>query len=198
MLTAASVCEHGRLHLWPEVGCVEVLQIGDLPLNDGAGHFVCTGLLNNNMPLIRYRLGDSGALGESSVSCGCGRKLPLIASLEGRADDLLYTIDGRRVGRLDPVFKAKLPIRGAQIIQEALNRVRIRYVPTQAFTPDVGLSIVSRLQDRMGKVDVVLEAVHEIPRSANGKFRAVICNIPESQRRILEKRPHSATDRCLV
>jgi uncharacterized cupredoxin-like copper-binding protein len=27
-------------------------------------------------------------------------------------------------------------------------------------------------------VEVVLEAVQEIPRGANGKFRAVICNLP--------------------
>ena len=50
---------------------------------------------------------------------------------------------------------------------------------TLRLTWDVGPSIVSRLQDRMGKVDVILEAVEEIPRSANGKFRAVICNLPQ-------------------
>jgi hypothetical protein len=30
----------------------------------------------------------------------------------------------------------------------------------------------------MGPVDVVLESVAAIPRSANGKFRAVICQLP--------------------
>jgi phenylacetate-CoA ligase len=186
MVTAASECQDGRLHLWPEVGWTEVLD-QDEPASTGRGDLVCTGLLNTDMPLIRYRLGDHGMLASWGEACGCGRTLPLMASLEGRSDDLLYTMDGRTVGRLDPVFKARLPIRGAQIIQEALNRVRVRYVPTQEFTPDVGLSIVRRLQDRMGKVDVILEAVHEIPRSPNGKFRAVICNISEHERHTLRK-----------
>jgi phenylacetate-CoA ligase len=186
MVTAASECEHGRLHLWPEVGWTEVLQEGGSVSNSGSGDLVCTGLLNVDMPLIRYQLGDRGTVGKPGEVCGCGRTLPILMSLEGRADDTLYTVDGRSVGRLDPVFKAKLPIRGAQIIQEALDRVRIRYVPAPDFTPEVGSSIVSRLQDRMGKVDVILEAVEEIPRSANGKFRAVICALPEDVKRTLQ------------
>jgi phenylacetate-CoA ligase len=98
-------------------------------------------------------------------------------------DDMLYTSDGRIVGRLDPVFKADLPIRGAQIIQEKLDRIRVRYVPTTDFTPEAGRSIINRLQDRMGRVDVVLEAVDELHRQSGGKFRAVICNLPAHERR---------------
>ena len=44
-------------------------------------------------------------------------------------DDVLYTRDGRRVGRLDPVFKDRVAIREAQVIQDALDVVRVRYVP---------------------------------------------------------------------
>jgi phenylacetate-CoA ligase len=182
LVSAASECEHRQLHLWPEVGWTEVLEQGRPVLNGDSGDLVCTGLLNVDMPLIRYRLGDRGMLGKPEAACACGRTLPLLASLDGRTDDLLYTTDGRSLGRLDPVFKAKLPIRGAQIIQEALNRVRIRYIPTADFTPDAGRSIVKRLQDRMGKVEVVLEAVTELPRDAAGKFRMVKCELPEHEK----------------
>ena len=34
----------------------------------------------------------------------------------------------------------------------------------------------------MGDVQVVLERCDEIPRTANGKFRAVICEIPPAER----------------
>jgi len=111
----------------------------------------------------------------------------MLASVEGRLDDVLYTPDGRRIGRLDPVFKAELPIREAQIIQEALDRVRVRYVPTQDFTPKDGYSIIEHLQERMGAVEVVLEQLDEIPRTANGKFRAVICNLSPEQKESPQK-----------
>jgi hypothetical protein len=58
-------------------------------------------------------------------------------------------------------------------------------VPTPEFTPEAGQSIIHRIKDRMGKVDVVLEAVDELQRHSGGKFRAVICNIPPHQRKVL-------------
>jgi phenylacetate-CoA ligase len=186
-VAAASECEFGHLHLWPEVGWVEILENGQ-PLPDGTpGDLVCTGLLNADMPLIRYRVGDRAARNALTPVCLCGRSLSTLASLEGRIDDLLYTADGRIVGRLDPVFKGNLPIRGAQIVQEKLDRVRVRYVPTPEFTPEAGRSIVDRLRDRMGRVDVILEAIEELPRDARGKFRAVICNLPHHERKALNK-----------
>jgi phenylacetate-CoA ligase len=182
---AASECEHGQLHLWPEVGWAEVFEHNERVADGVSGDFVCTGLINADMPLIRYRIGDRVALNIGNLSCACGRSLSTLASLEGRIDDMLYTADGRTIGRLDPVFKANLPIRGAQIVQEKLDRVRVRYVPSPEFTQEAGQSIISRLQDRMGRVDIVLEAVEELSREPGGKFRAVICKLPQHQRRFL-------------
>jgi phenylacetate-CoA ligase len=186
IVTAASECEAGSLHLWPEVGCSEIFD-GDTPVRRGQpGELVCTSLLNADMPLIRYRLGDRAVLPAQDIACRCKRMLPVLSAVEGRTDDMLYTTDGRRIGRLDPVFKANLPIREAQIIQEALDRVRVRYVPAPNFTPEAGHSIAERIQERMGAVDVILEQVNEVPRTRNGKFRAVICNLSSGQRSDLE------------
>ena len=55
-VAAGSECHAGRLHQWPEVGHIEVRPDGE---------FICTGLLNTDMPLIRYRVGDRGARTES-------------------------------------------------------------------------------------------------------------------------------------
>jgi phenylacetate-CoA ligase len=104
-----------------------------------------------------------------------------LSSLEGRIDEVVYTSDGRRIGRLDPVFKAQLPVREAQIIQERLDLVRVRYTPDPEFNNDAARSIIDRLRARMGNVEVALEPVSEIPRGASGKFRAVICNLPPEQ-----------------
>jgi len=180
-VAGASECEAGRLHTWPELGWLEAVA-GSQPLPPNSpGDLVSTSLLNADMPLIRYRIGDRVALADATERCSCGRGLPLLSAVEGRIDDLLYTVDGRSIGRLDPVFKAELPVREAQLIQERLDRVRVRYVPASGFDAQAERSIRERLQARMGELEVSFEPVEEIPRGANGKFRAVICQLPREQ-----------------
>jgi phenylacetate-CoA ligase len=176
-VTAAGECEFGALHLWPEAGILEVMHKNAPTPKGSTGDFVCTGLLNPAMPLVRYAVGDRGALA-ADERCGCGRTLPIVARVEGRLDDVLYTIDGRPIGRLDPVFKQDLPVREAQVIQEAPDRVRVRYVPAPDFVPAATLSIAARLRERLGPVEVIVEAVDAIPRTAAGKFRAVVRAFP--------------------
>jgi len=183
LVTAASECEHGRLHLWPEVGWPDIEPDATA---DGAGALVCTGLLNADMPLVRYRVGDRGTLAAEGASCACGRALPELAAVDGRSDDVLYTADGRVVGRLDPVFKSGAALREAQIVQEALDRIRVRYVPGVGFGAADAASLVERLRDRMGPMQVVLEEVPAIARTANGKFRAVVCQLSAEERRRVE------------
>lgn len=187
-VAAASECEHGRLHLWPEAGWLEVLDPAGQAVGAGrSGEFVATSLLNADMPLVRYRVGDRGAVappnGEPvAAACACGRGLPVLAGVEGRTDDVLYTRDGRAVGRLDPVFKARMAVREAQIVQETLGRVRVRYVPADDYSAADGAGIAARLRERLGDVDVVLEAVDAVPRTPNGKFRAVVCALSAEER----------------
>ena len=52
------------------------------------------------MPLIRYDTGDRAARDDGQ--CACGRTLPLLRGIEGRADDVGYTRDGRAIGPLGP------------------------------------------------------------------------------------------------
>ncbi len=180
-VAAAGECASGSLHRWPEAGWLEVrTETG--PATEGAvGDFICTGLLNQDMPLIRYAVGDRGA--EAAGACACGRTLPRLAAVEGRSDDVLLTPDGRAVGRLDPVFKARLQVREAQIVQEALDRIRVRVVPADGYSAADGRAIADAVRDRMGDVAVTIESVAAIPRGPNGKFRAVICALDAAERR---------------
>ncbi|MEP7075254.1 MAG: hypothetical protein ABI878_05545 [Acidobacteriota bacterium] len=172
MVAAGSECTSGNLHQWLDAGVIESEG------NEGSGQpheFICSGLINPDMPLIRYRVGDAGTF--SSESCGCGRTLPVITQIEGRNDDLLYTADGSRVGRLDPVFKDTFGIAEAQIIQRSLQEICVKYVPGITFEKTVELKIAGRIRERMGDVTVTFENVSRIPRSAAGKFRAVVCEL---------------------
>jgi phenylacetate-CoA ligase len=178
---AAFECEGHRMHLSADVGVVEVLDRDGRVCPAGeAGELVCTGLLNFDHVFIRYRPGDRGALRASESQCTCGRHAPSLASIEGRSDDVLLTTDGRQVGRLDPVFKGGMHLLEAQVIQVARDEVHVKVVPAPGYSDAEADSIASRLRERMGPVTVKVIPVGQIPRSANGKFRAVVNRIGES------------------
>jgi phenylacetate-CoA ligase len=180
MVAAASECEHGSLHLWPMVGVAEVVDDGGNAVYETSGDLICTGLINPDMPLIRYRIADRGCLADPSQLCSCGRSLPILRYVDGRCDDIVYGPEGRFIGRLDPVFKQDLPIHEAQIIQRERTLIVVRYVPTERFGTAHASTIVRRIKERLGEVTVQLERVERIPRTATGKFRAVICEVGRS------------------
>jgi len=166
IVAAASECRHGSLHLWPEVGVVEERET-----------LVCTGLINTDMPLIRYDIGDTGRLAPPDRRCACGRTLPLLEAIEGRTDDEFVTREGRRVAWINSVFKVELPIREAQVVQETLDRIRVRLVPAKGYDAEAAQVIRRGLRDRMGDVEIVVEELEHIPRGPNGKLRAVVSNV---------------------
>jgi phenylacetate-CoA ligase len=174
-VVGASECRCRRMHLWPEVGYLEVFDDhADFAVPAQVeGRLICTGLLNSDMPLIRYEIGDRGSLAVNETPCGCGRSLPVVEQITGRLSDNLITADGRRVFQMDHVFYAT-EIKEAQIIQERVGQVRVRLVPGECYgARDVEL-ISGRLRERLGDVAVVVETVSELERSESGKFRAVI------------------------
>ena len=177
MATFISQCEHGSYHVHPEYGIVEIVDQDGNPLPpDSVGQMVCTGFLNDAMPLVRYRIGDSARL--ASRECGCGRKFPVIEALEGRSDDILIGSDGQAVGRLDPLFKGLKGVRETQIIQDSPGMVRALVVPAPDFNSDTALLLTTRLKERLGTdMQVTVESVPTIPRTRAGKFRAVINNM---------------------
>jgi phenylacetate-CoA ligase len=176
MVAQAGECEHGTMHLWPEYGYCEVDTGDGLLATVGTGDLVTTGLLNWDMPLIRYRLGDRVTLGSSEETCSCGRHLPILGGVEGRIDDVLLTPDGRKVGRLSTVFK-NLPIMEAQTIQRSLDRILLKVVPGDGYDAACERALIQALCERMGDIQVDVELVEAIPRGANGKFRAVLCEL---------------------
>jgi phenylacetate-CoA ligase len=175
---AGSECPRGVLHQWPDAGWVETWSDTEdrLAAPGETGRLVCTGLLNRDMPLVRYAVGDRGQTDSPASPCACGRRLPVFSAIEGRSNDLLVAPDGRRVFWVNPVFYG-LAIREAQIVQETTDVLRVRVVPADGFGARQRAEIEERLRARMGAVRVVFEECEAIPRGPNGKFRAVVCRV---------------------
>ena len=177
MVLFASQCEQGSYHLHPEHGILEVIGPDGCPVPDGTtGEAVCTGLINDAMPLLRYRLGDRLAIADGL--CSCGRAFPQLVQVAGRVDDVLVTPSGRPLGRLDPVFKPLSGIRETQIVQTHLDRLLLRLVADATFGERDREELLYELGKRVGEgMQIDLEFVPFIPKDANGKFRTVISEL---------------------
>ena len=173
---AGSECEHGSMHLWPEAGIWEVLEDdSDTPVAPGkAGRLVCTGLINNDMPLIRYEVGDRVTLADRASGCACGRTLPVLKSVEGRNDDTIITPNGRHVGRLDPIFKADFSIVEAQVIQDAPDHLLVKMVPAPECNAATEIALKAALAERAEGMRIDIRRVSCIRRGPNGKFKSVL------------------------
>jgi phenylacetate-CoA ligase len=185
MVAAASECAAGSMHLWPDVGVAEwLVDDADAPVEPvRVGRLVSTGLLNEAMPLVRYEMGDRGFAADSAAVCACGRLLPVLKGFEGRTADLLFTPAGSPVGGLDTIFHSGLHMREAQIVQERRNLIRIRVVPAAGFSDADRLDMRKGVQVRLGAdVEVVVDVVDEIARTAAGKFRVQVCELGAEER----------------
>lgn len=173
----ASECEHGRLHVSPDAGIVEILRPDGSPCDPGeVGEVVATCLTRTYQPLIRFRLGDLAAWDEEA--CPCGRSMPVIKEVVGRLEDVVVGPDGRQLVRFHGIFTHQPHIVEGQIIQESLDQIRVRVVPTEGFLEADKLDIVNRVHQRMGdQVEVVVELVQSIERTKSGKFKAVVSMI---------------------
>lgn len=174
---AFGACEgpEGNMYIWPEAGYIETLSESGSISTCGEGQLIVTGFLNKAMPIIRYRLGDTAKV---NIGQKDDKEFDYFEEIIGRTDDLVVSPGGRFVGRLDPVFKANLKIKEAQIIQEDYSLFTIKLTPDLDFSEQDMNSIESRLKDRVGQnIKVNFEVVDSIPRGANGKFKAVISRL---------------------
>jgi phenylacetate-CoA ligase len=172
----ASECEQGRLHVSPDVGIVEILRSDSSPCNFGEIGEVVTTSFRSYQPLVRYRLGDLAAW--DSEPCTCGRSMPVIKEVVGRIEDTVVGPDGRQMVRFHGIFINQPHIIEGQIIQESLNQIRVKIVPTAGFEQSDEDDIIHRVQQRLGNgITVTVERVESIPRTKSGKFKSVISKV---------------------
>lgn len=170
----ASECEHGRLHVSPDVGIVEILRPDGSSCDPGeTGEVVATCLMRKFQPMIRYRLGDLAAW--DGEPCPCGRSMPVIKEVVGRIEDVVTGPDGRQLVRFHGIFVNQPNVIEGQIIQENLTTFTVKVVPANSFSQLDEEDIRLRMIQRLGKeINVKVELVSEIPRTNAGKFQAVI------------------------
>lgn len=171
----ARQCGANDYHISSTLGYLEVVDENNKPIFNREGDIVCTTLSNYTMPLIRYRVGDRAV--KSTSMCGCGNQSETLSAISGRIDDYIITLDGRKIGRMDHIYKGMKGIQEGQLIQTDKNRCLVKLVASDRNEIDEQ-SLKYNFYERVGGgIQLDIEYVAEIPKSKNGKFKAVINKI---------------------
>lgn len=141
------------------------------------GPIAATALGRWTMPVIRYHTGDLGEL-DSGV-CPCGRRLPLLRRIYGRAVDSVSLPDGGRL--FWPFFHEILgqyhELRQWRVVQDELRRVRL-----QLALPRDHVDLLARIDSELRRVlpvgvELQIECMDEIPIVPGQKTRMVVSRL---------------------
>jgi phenylacetate-CoA ligase len=163
-------CERGGLH-----APVESVVVDLVPGEGGLHEVLLTDLHNFAEPVIRYRVGDLMDELPGDAGCGCGRALPLLGRVFGRAGDTLVFPDGRRVNANLPSYIFKKhgkagTVREYQFVQFPDGVVELRVVVGPAWTDAVRAELAGQVREVLG-LAVAIRPVERFERRGRGKHR---------------------------
>ncbi len=140
-------------------------------LQNGLFEIIGTSLWNDVMPLIRYRTADYGRIAADGT----------ISQLDGRGQDYLIDRQGQRIaGQMIRIDDHSWDlVRTYQVRQSHPGGCRILIVPRQEPLDSTQLrALQAWLQNQWGMhFDLTVEQVPDIPLTASGKRRQVICEL---------------------
>ncbi len=166
------------MHINTDWVIIEILNNGVPAAPGEEGDVIVTNLHNHTMPFVRYAQGDRATLHDSPARCGS--HLPLLKNITGRITDNLIGPDGRQVSP-HAILTTLSPTPG--LIQWRLIQERKTVLTLEATTeytiPDETIHELSRKLSALMGGDITLEIkyVDEFNRSAECKFKRVICRI---------------------
>ncbi|MDA8164862.1 MAG: hypothetical protein M0017_07520 [Desulfobacteraceae bacterium] len=171
--------EHQGYHINSDWLLVEFIKDGK-PSEAPDAEILLTPLFNYGMPLLRYRVGDTGRA--LPGSCRCGRGLPLMAPSSGRQVDYFTLPDGSRLApyAMTCAIEAIEGMRQYQIRQQARDRVEVRIVPTPQFDGAQESLIRQALAPLLPGVAIDIQLRPGLEKEKSGKFRIVSTAVHET------------------
>lgn len=179
--SVAHECEHHNLHIMADNIIVELLDEHGRPANQG--EIVVTDLYNHAMPLIRYRLRDFGEF--STQQCPCGRQLPVLQKIHGRAYDFVVAESGTRIHPelvmyiFEALKKERAGVLQFQVVQKDVKVFAVKLVVAEDFGTANEVQVRARLEGLLGAdIDIEFGYVDKIDREASGKLRLIKSEVP--------------------
>ncbi len=183
VICAAQCPAQEGYHVFSDYGVMELIDENGQPVTEegAVGEVVGTTLLHEYFPLIRYRTGDCARY--TAHRCSCGLPFPLIASPEGRLQELLVAEGGRTISmtsinRHDDLFAA---VDQFQFHQKVEGEATLKIVAGPDFDVAMGEGIARSVEGHCGPgVRIAVERVDSIEKTRIGKHRFLIQEIAES------------------
>ncbi len=162
-------CEQLGMHV-----PVESVMVESVPVEGDLHEVLLTDLHNLSQPLLRYRVGDLVEPVQDGAACPCGRGLPLLGQLTGRAGDTIELPDGRRVNANQPSYVFKKhgrsgAVREYQFVRFA-GRVELRVTAGPAWSEATAGEIRAEVARVLG-IAVEVRVVPRFERRGRGKHR---------------------------
>jgi len=175
----AHECPEGGMHVTAEDVIVEIIDDGGCPLPPGvAGEIVVTHMASRGFPFIRYRTGDVGVMHDQP--CACGRRLPTVREIQGRATDFVVGADGTVLHGLALIYVLRelQGISSFKIVQNSLQETEVFLVVGPDYAHSAEAHIRAGFKQRLGgSVEIVLTYVNHIAPEQSGKFRYVVSKV---------------------
>ncbi len=170
----AHECEaHSGHHVNAESYIVEIVRDGRPAAPGETGEVLVTDLTNTAVPLIRYKLGDLATA--TDAVCPCGRGLPLIGEIQGRAQAIIIGTNGCF---LPGTFFAHLLkdyghiLKQFQVVQEQLGAIDFNIVRGPRFSETELEKILVLFRQHLGaEMEITVHEVESIALVRTGKHR---------------------------
>jgi phenylacetate-CoA ligase len=182
--------EHLGYHVNVDLHPVRVVDPDgrDVPPTE-PGEVVVSNLINRGTVLLNYRLGDRAAW--LPGPCPCGRRLPLLSFVQGRAQDWLVTPSGQPVHAqaVGVALDVEGDILRYQAVQTAPTSLTVRLVTRSASDREALVKRVKTgLETLLGPgLAIDAEFVADLPRTPGGKVRTVV-GLESQSNRVLSGR----------
>lgn len=170
---AISCTESSELHINTFMNYVEIVDDNgnNLPF-DTDGNILVTNLFNKSMPLIRYKIGDIGAL-SAKKTCKCGRNLPCLTHVTGRTVNVFKRRDGAKIDGeyFTHLFYGINEVERFQVIQIDYEKIKIKIQSSKILGKDKENEIKNNIYAVMGNnCDIDIEYLDEILPTKSGKY----------------------------
>ncbi len=180
-------CEKGDgYHTSADAVIIEFLKDGRAVRPGEEGRIVCTSLYGFTMPFIRYAVDDICI--PSDRFCPCGRTLPMMESIKGRANDFIVLPDGQIIAScfLVIIMQAFHDVAQYRIVQQDKKRIIVHLVKGKEFNGRTTELIKEEIKKVTGNtLEVGVEILEELNRDESGKIRTVVSKVvPDLQTHI--------------
>jgi phenylacetate-CoA ligase len=178
---ACSCAKNEGLHMNMGMTYIEILnQNGQNCMDGEVGDIITTSLIDYSMPIIRYKIGDRGAL--SAKQCSCGRGLKMLEGIKGRTVDVFKSSDGGMVDGeyFTHLFYNEKEIKQFQIIQDRMDHIIVKLVAydKNRLSEEFYRTFETNSKKVLGdSIIFEYQFMEDIPPENSGKRAYTICRI---------------------